>query len=320
MKLLLIVMNERRALIDQLYAEISLGFDECDLRRLGPSEQDNLQAYFSKHVDMARYDRIAFMIRFKKIKKQTAFLQGIKNLVFIEFDNWQNYANVKNGGEFSRMYRAVPWCKVIATGYVVAKKLAAEGFDAEFAQKCYDHTVLKNLGHERPIELGFVGSTHNSIYKERVKLLEQISDREKIDVDFVESSALYLEKLNSIRFFLTPDKGFGEYMIKVFEAMACGCILVAYDQGDEENAAVGFKDMVNVVLFRDVEELFAKLDLLRKDTALADRIALSGENLVRERSTFVHWGKRIAELVKLPMRERVVPKSFFQRLFSFGAD
>jgi glycosyltransferase involved in cell wall biosynthesis len=319
MKLLLIVMNERRALIDQLYTEISRGFDECDIRRLEPDEQDDLATYFSKHVDIERYDRIAFMIRFKKIKKQTAFLQTIKNLVFIEFDNWQNYAQVKNGGAFSRLYRTVPWCKVLATGYVVSRKLAAEGFDTEFAPKGYDHTVLRNLGHERPIELGFVGSTHNSIYKERVKLLKQISAREKLDVDFVESSALYLEKLNSIRFFLAPDKGFGEYMIKVFEAMACGCILVAYDQGEEENTAVGFKDMVNVVLFKEVDELFAKLDLLRKNTALADQIALAGEHLVRENNTFVKWGKRIADQVKLPMRERVLPQSFFQRLFNFKA-
>lgn len=318
MKLLLIVMNERRALIDELYTEIARGFERCDVRRLTPDEQNNLQDYFSGHVDVKDYDRIAFMIRFKKIKKQAAFLQTIENLVFIEFDNWMNYAKVKSAGEFARLYRQVPWCKVIATGHVVANKLAAEGFDAIFTAKCYDATALRNLGRPRPIEIGFVGSTNNSVYKERVKLLEQISARTRADVDFVEDHSAYVEKLNSIRFFLAPDKGFGEYMIKVFEAMACGCILLTYDQGAEENAAIGFEDMINVVLFKDVDELMGKLERLRSDPALAERIALAGETFVREHNTFVHWGRRIADAVKQPMRERVLPKpkSFLRRLLN----
>lgn len=317
MRLLLIVMNERRALIDRLYEEIGQRCEVCDVLRLTPQQQENLAAYFAEYVDTTKYDRIAFMIRFKKIKKQAKFLQTLQNPVFIEFDNWQNYAHVKNDGEFSQLYRAVPWCRVIATGYMVAKQLAAEGFDVAFTHKCYDHTVLKNLGHERSIELSFVGSTHNSIYKERVKLLKQIAATQNLDIDFVESSDLYLEKLNKIRFFLTPDKGFGEYMIKAFEAMACGCILVAYDQGEEENRAIGFQDMVNVVLFRDVDELHNKLDLLRKDSALAARIASAGEQFARENCTFAHWGERIVKALEVPMRERVLPRPWWQRLFNF---
>lgn len=318
MKLLLIVMNERRALIDELYSEIAKGFEQCDVHRLTPEQQFNLRDYFAEHVDVDAYDRIAFMIRFKKIREQTDFLQTIEKLVFIEFDNWMNYAKVKHAGEFSRMYREVPWCRIVATGYVVTQKLVAEGFDAVFTAKCYDSTMLRNLGHERSIEIGFVGSTNNSAYKERVKLLEQISARTKVDIDFVEDHAAYARKLNDIRFFLTPDKGFGEYMIKAFEAMACGCILLTYDQGAEENRALGFEDMVNVVLFTDVDELCAKLELLRRDTALTARIAQAGETLVRENYTFVHWGARIAEAVRRPLRERVLPprKSFLRRLFN----
>jgi glycosyltransferase involved in cell wall biosynthesis len=309
-------MNERRALIDRLYDEIGRGFDECDLRRLTSDEQSDLQDYFARNVDVARYDRIAFMIRFKKIKLQVAFLQTIRNLVFIEFDNCLNYIKGKSDGEFSRMYRQVPWCKIVATGYIVTQKLAAEGFDASFTAKCFDSAVLRNLGHARPIEVGFVGSTNNSSYRERLKLLNQIAARTTVDIDFVEDHDAYAEKLNSIRFFLVPDKGFDEYMIKVFESMACGCVLFSYDQGDEENRALGFEDMVNVVLFRTVDEFCAKLDRLRGDGALADRIARAGETLVHERYTFVHWGRRIADAVQQPMRPYALPrKTWLQRLF-----
>lgn len=318
MKLLLIVMKERRALIDRLYDEIGRGFDECDVRRLTPDEQGNLQDYFAAHVDVDRYDRIAFMIRSKKVMLQIPFLQTIRNLVFIEFDNCKNYMKGKNAGEFSRLYRQVPWCKVIATGYVVTEKLKAEGFDAAFTAKCFDNTVLSNLGHARPIEVGFVGSTNNSIYKDRVKLLNEIAARTAVDTDFVEEPAAYAAKLNSIRFFLVPDKDFSEYMIKVFEAMACGCIVFSYDQGEEENRALGFQDMVNVVLFRNADEFCAKLERLRGDTELADRIALAGETLVHQQYTFVHWGRRIAEAVRQPMRPYALPprRSLLQRLFN----
>jgi glycosyltransferase involved in cell wall biosynthesis len=311
-------MSERRALIDRLYDEIGRGFEECDVRRLMPAEQNNLQDYFAAHVDVDLYDRIAFMIRSKKVMLQVPFLQTIRNLVFIEFDNCKNYMKGKNAGEFSRLYRQVPWCKVIATGYVVTRKLAAEGFDASFTAKCFDNTVLSNFGQPRPIEVGFVGSTNNSIYKERVKLLEQIQARVAVDIDFVEDHTAYAAKLNSIRFFLTPDKDFGEYMIKVFEAMACGCVAFCYDQGAEENRALGFQDMVNVVLFKNVDEFCAKLERLRSDTELASRIALAGETLVHEQYTFVHWGRRIAEAVRQPMRPYALPRprSFLQRLFN----
>ena len=65
--------------------------------------------------------------------------------------------------------------------------------------------------------------------------------------------------LNRIRFFVSADIGMGEYMIKNFEAMACGCVLLAYDQGELENEALGFIDMHNIVLYRRLDELRDKL-------------------------------------------------------------
>src|SRR5262249_45870483 len=159
----------------RLYDEISARCDVCDIRRLTPEQQSDLEGYFAGNVKPGDYDRIAFMVRFKKIKSQVRFLRTIENLVFIEFDAFQNYLAGKNFGEFSRLFRAVPWSRLIVTGHVVAEKLCAEGFDAVFAPKGFDHAFLRNLGRKRNVDLGFVGSTNNSIYEERVKLLEAIS-------------------------------------------------------------------------------------------------------------------------------------------------
>jgi glycosyltransferase involved in cell wall biosynthesis len=87
----------------------------------------------------------------------------------------------------------------------------------------------------------------------------------------------------------------GEYMIKNFEAMACGCVLLAYDQGEEENRALGLVDMHNVVLYDSIPVLQAKLRQLRDDPALAARIADNGRELATSRFSFAQVGRSIVE-------------------------
>lgn len=83
----------------------------------------------------------------------------------------------------------------------------------------------------------------------------------------------------------------GEYMIKNFEAMACGCVLLAYDQGAEENRALGFVDMHNIVFYSDIPQLQEKLRQLRGNPALADEISRNGQTLVEQRFTFHALGR-----------------------------
>ncbi|WP_202985136.1 glycosyltransferase, partial [Klebsiella pneumoniae] len=89
----------------------------------------------------------------------------------------------------------------------------------------------------------------------------------------------YCNTLNRIRFFVSADVGMGEYMIKNFEAMACGCVLLAYDQGEEENRALGLQDMHNVVFYDSIPTLQEKLRRLRANPELARQIAENGRHL-----------------------------------------
>ena len=82
-------------------------------------------------------------------------------------------------------------------------------------------------------------------------------------------------------------------MIKNFEAMACGCVLLAWDQGEAENEALGFVDMTNLVLYRSIDELRCKLALLRSDPELASRIAAAGRELAVREYSFSRIGQRI---------------------------
>ncbi|THF63133.1 glycosyltransferase family 1 protein [Pseudothauera nasutitermitis] len=301
MKILLLVQKEQRVILDRLYDGIAAHAD-CDLRWLGRAEQANLRRYFRHAVDVCAYDRIVFFLRFKQEIRQVPFIRTVPNLVILEHDACQNYFPGKYQGKFSRHYAQLPWVRIISSGHVVAERLRAEGFDALFVPKGYDQATLRNLGLERDVELAFVGSTKSSVYTGRRRLLEEIAARENLLITRTESGDEYLRMLNRIRFFVSADAGIGEYMIKNFEAMACGCVLFAYDQGEAENEALGFRDMVNVVLYRDVEQLRVKLAQLRADPALAERIACAGQALVEREYRFDVLGRRVVEAMQAPLR------------------
>ncbi|MFI8734632.1 glycosyltransferase [Ectopseudomonas toyotomiensis] len=310
MKVLFLVQKEQRAILDRLYDGIAAQC-ECDIRWLSSDEQADLRGYFHKHVDTARYDRILFFLRFKKEMRQWRFIRTVPNLVILEHDAYQNYISCKYTGLFSAHYRRMPWVRIISSGADVAKRLQDEGFDAVFVPKGYDQTLLSYRERERDIELAFVGSTKSVAYSGRKALLDELGRVENLLVTKTRSGEEYCETLNRIRFFVSADVGMGEYMIKNFEAMACGCVLLAYDQGDWENSALGFRDMENLVLYRDVAELRKKLSLLRNDPQLAACIADAGRLLAERQYSFQMIGQKIVEAMALPLRASTLSKGWF---------
>jgi len=314
MKVLLLVQKDQRIILDRLYEAVGEHVD-CDLRWLSDDEQANLQAYF-ENIDTTAYDRIIFFLRFKKEIRQVRFIQAIPNLVILEHDAYQNYIPGKYQGKFSRHYRALPWARVLSSGVSVSRRLREEGVDCVFVPKGYDETRLHNLGKPRDIELAFVGSTGHRVYQGRKHFLDELAQKEPLQVVRTASGEEYLAMLNRIRFFVSCDMGMGEYMIKNFEAMACGCVLLAYDQGEEENRALGFSDMENIVLYHDMDSLQQKLQRLRADPALADRIAAAGQQLVNAQYTFAVVGRKIADALQPPLRAHCPPASMWQRWLS----
>lgn len=311
-RILLLVQKEQRVILDRLYDGIA-AHTECDLRWLDDDEQADLRRYFREHVDEDRYDRIVFFLRFKKELRQIAFIRTVPNLVILEHDAWQNYFPCKYEGKFSAHYRRLPAVRVLCSGFQVSERLCAEGTDAVFVPKGYDQTLLRSLGSVRDIELGFVGSLKSGIYRKRKAMLEAIGREEPLQIVRTQSGDEYVLMLNRIRFFVSADVGMGEYMIKNFEAMACGCVLVAYDQGDQENQVLGFRDMENVVLYRSVEEFRRKLALLRASPDLADRIADAGQALVEGGYSFARIGERIVDALVAPLRIKP-PLSWSERV------
>lgn len=303
MKVLFLVQKEQRAILDRLYEGVA-AHCECDLRWLTSADQRNLRAYFRREIDVSQYDRIIFFLRFKQEIRQVGFIRTVPNLVILEHDAYQNYIPCKYTGAFSKHYRKLPWARVISSGYMVSERLRQEGFDAVFVPKGYDQQLLADQGRERDIELAFVGSTNSVAYSGRKALLDELAQVENLVVTRTKSGEEYCDTLNRIRFFVSADVGMGEYMIKNFEAMACGCVLLAYDQGDAENRALGLQDMHNVVLYGSIPQLQEKLNILRADPALAQRIAANGRDLAVSRFSFAQVGRSIVEQLQPPLRPR----------------
>lgn len=303
MKVLFLVQKEQRAILDRLYEGVA-AHCECDLRWLSSDEQRNLRRYFRREVDVSRYDRIVFFLRFKQEIRQVSFIRTLPNLVILEHDAYQNYIPCKYTGKFSAHYRRLPWARVISSGFVVAERLREEGFDAVFVPKGYDQSLLQDQGGERDIELAFVGSTNSVAYSGRKALLDELASVEPLVVTRTKSGDEYRDTLNRIRFFVSADVGMGEFMIKNFEAMACGCVLLAYDQGEAENRALGLQDMHNIVFYRDIAQLQVKLARLRADPELAASIARNGRDLAVSQFSFARVGQRIVEELQPALRPR----------------
>ena len=300
--LMLVMADHGTTTFDKLYNAIGNNLATFDLRWMKADEQADLRRYFRDKVQVELYDRIVMFIRFKKEIKQVHFIRSIPNLVMLEYDAFQNYYPCKYRGVFSRHYSKLPWVRVISTGYDVSQKLSSEGVDCVFVPKGYDESVLYNYGLERDVGLAFLGSLRNKTYRQRREFLEELARREDMLIKTTANFKEFCELLNRIKIFVSADIGFGEYMQKIFEAMACGATVCSWNHGEVENDALGFVDMENIVLFNSMNELQSKLKILRDSPEMAQSIAEHGQQLVEKKHRFAYIGKSIVDALKKPLR------------------
>ncbi|WP_226504254.1 glycosyltransferase [Pseudomonas sp. MWU16-30317] len=306
MRVMLLVMDEQRVLLDRLYDIVRQHCDECVIQRLSKAQQMNLGAFLAS-VHHQDFDRVVIFSRVKRLARQRRVLQCVPGLVFLEHDAYQNYMpDSKYQHTYSRLYSQLPACRALLSGAVVVQRMQAEGIDAVFVSKGYDEQMLHDLGRERDIPVGFLGSLKSKEYAQRKALLESLASKTGMLVTRTQSGDEYLQTLNRIKVFVSADIGMGEFMIKNFEAMACGCVLLAWSQGEEDHL-LGFEDMHNVVFYRSEAEALEKLALLQSDPLLAERIAANGEAFAREHYSFARVGRDLATAIQAPMRAWQAP-------------
>jgi len=294
MKVLALVAEPRLPNIDAIYRYMKI-YCDVEVIKVDKKSQKKLKN-FCKNISFTNYDRVIIDLHFKRIVNQTRFLRTIPNLLIYEEDACQNYINrSKWFGKFLRFYKKLGNFTLICTSAGLANRFRSAGIDARFLRKGFDDSYLKNLHQSRDIEIGFVGRVGNEVYSDRRQLLTFLEQERGLKVLRADPGENYLLLLNRIRIFISADIGLMEYMAKTFEAMACGCLVVAYRQGFEEGV-LELVDMENIVLYSDRPELLKKLDNLQASPQLVEEIAMRGQMLSESHHGFRQLATSMYEL------------------------
>lgn len=272
---------------------------DCKTYVLDKEQQKNLRPYLTAR-QLEGVDRILLDIPFKRLYCQSTILRSLKGLLIYEEDACQNYLDSSRWkGAFSRFYSRVPNARIVVTGASVARRLKAEGYDVSFLPKGYDPAAVYVEERKRDVEIGFVGRTASAAYNGRKELLDRLAELEPLQVLRAEPGYDYRQLLNRIRFFISADVGLNEYMAKNFEAMACGCLLIAYRQSEEE-AAIGLHDGEHVLLYSTLDELRSRLSWARANPEAANGIAEAGRGFVERNLNHVILGERLYSALSQP--------------------
>ena len=298
MRVLVLTAEARVPDLSAVYQSLPRYLD-IDLHVLGKAQQRQLRRYLAG-LDLQSYQRILLDLPFKHMVAQATLLARLPGLLIYEEDACQNYlATSKWQGAFSRFYRQLPAARLVVTGASVAQRLRSEGFDALFMAKGYNPHLLFNEQQVRDIELGFIGRTASRDYAGRKALLDSLAALEPLQLLRTEPGAEYRHMLNRIRYFVSADVGLGEYMAKNFEAMACGCVLLAWRQGSEEEA-IGLQHDEHLLLYSSLDELREHLARLRREPQLAERLARAGQAFVASQLSHEQLAVRLAAVLQEP--------------------
>lgn len=288
-------------------------FDHVEVTR-----EHGLEAYFNE-ADFSGYDRVIADTNLRRLGKRYQCLKRAPGLVVFDHDVCQN--NVPSSEWYHRypaVLRDLGKVRIIVSGASLAAQLREEGIDACYLPKGYDDTVISALGIERSHEAAFVGRVKNKVYKRRKKFLLHQEKLGRLELLRAEPGEAYNRLLNQIRIFVSADIGFGEYMIKNFEAMAAGCVLLAWRQPDIEQQSLGFVDGENVVLYDSEAELLEKLAWLKANPEIAAQIAGAGQQLVSTQHTWTERVKAMPGLLE-PAIKTAPPTNWLDRLRIMGA-
>lgn len=275
------------ATCDQVHI-ISLG--KRQLRRVG------LHLWLAS---ASSYSAVLLDLPHKKMVKQWRRISKLPNVIIYQEDACQEFIDgAKWQGSFTPFFQKIPGSTIISTGFYPTRRFRERGLDVRFIPKGFNELSITDEHRPyRDIEIGFIGRMGASAYRQRAEMLQAAEDR--LDCRLMKTSTLneYNQLLNRIRFFFSCDKGLHEYMTKNFEAMAAGCILVAYRQGNGEEEALGMSDMENCLLYSSIDEAEKKIVQLRKNPQLREQIRKNGTEHARANFSHSRMGEQVLQVL-----------------------
>lgn len=309
MKILLLVGEESSPALDEFYRGLHRQIASIDLHRLNDGQKGNLKAYFTRHIDLSRYDRVVFGISFAILEGQVRFLRTLLNPVFLDFCVHIDCLT-RDKDSHLNFYKKILWSRVIVGNHQVSKKFHEVGIDVDCVPKGY--TESSHTGF-------FVDATERydfSAYPRRsefVAVLLQSYPCLKITENALEAMVTdffpltdktAVELFKGMKVVIFPDVGLGGYQAATFKVMSQRHLVFAYNQSDVQNIPMGFQDRQNIFLFSNLEELTEKKLWIAKRPDVAYRIAKAGQSLAKNEYRQDVLGGKAAKSIAKPMRQR----------------
>ncbi len=287
---------------------------DVELHYVTREEQRHLDRYL-RRFDLQSYDRVVLDLLFRHVSQHASLLNRISGLMLYEEDACQEFIPGSRWcGKFSAFYRKVPHARVVFTGFRVAERFRNMGVDACFLPKGYDSSKLYDMHRMRDIPLGFIGRLGSDAYRGRREFLEQAAEKYGVQILRTDPGDDYRNTLNRIRVFVSADIGLGEYMAKNFEAMACGCVLLAWRQGGGEEEALGLEHGRHILLYDDEAGFGKLLQRLKEEPQLFERLAAEGKTLAAQRFDYAMQGRQLLQIMQPAIRNPGQVSSIWQRL------
>ncbi len=300
MRILIIKRDYGRPILKDYFRHLpDLG--EVRVVTLDNNAQQDL-AFHLQQLEAESYDRVVIALKAQLMFSQASTLARYRNLVIHEPSTWFNFDRVNSRyGRFSDLYHQLQPFTLIVTSYTLARAWKAEGLQAFCVPNSFHPISLGYDAEPRDIRCAFVGKVDAQPYPRRRRVLSKFEKCTKMPILECHGIPEYRRLLNRIRFFISADVMMREYMQKNFEALACGCVLVAWRQGNGEEEALGLIDGENCLLYRDVDEALERIMELEQNPDEIDRISSAGRALATMRFSHPLRGKALIEAIQAPL-------------------
>lgn len=155
----------------------------------------------------------------------------------------------------------------------------------------YDDTLLSPQPLERIYDVGFVGATNLPTHARRRALLPQLAALHRLNdyqrpVFGEDMYRVYRQSKIAVNI-----ANLGSFNMRVFEAMACGCLLVTEKIG--HGLLDLFEDGKHLVVYHNDQELFAKVDYYLKHPQEREAIARAGQAEVLAKHSYRQRAQRL---------------------------
>ena len=255
--------------------------------------------HFSKAIgaeELKAFDRVLVHLPIKLLLKQTPYLRCIPNLLLLQRD--LVCIATTEPATLEKYFKALaimPWVRVLLPYSQVAQQLTQAGIDNQQIPLGISPGEYCDLGLSRSHSAAILADLDDPALKARKQLLLNIKTQNKLQIFEPEKGNALQEQLNNQLIAVTCEQGCSSYRALNFQAMACGCLLLTWDRGSEETNALGFKDMNNVMLYRDERSAQAKLNFLKRHPDQLEAIRDQGKALVETRHSMIAMAASVVE-------------------------